>query len=102
MRVEQLVEAYANALVALQPNDQLLNTIRTAIGNETGEGAEEGLSKREVLQAKLTALEIRLDMAYSDRLEGRIDASYFDRRARKLRRRMESLRQEIEGFEHRT
>ena len=38
-------------------------------------------------------------MAYSDRLEGRIDATYFDGRARDWRRRMDVLRQEIIDLE---
>ena len=46
VREEKLIEAYASALVVLEPNDRLLNTIAAALKGDTGVVAEEGLTEQ--------------------------------------------------------
>lgn len=68
------------------------------VGNEFAV-ADDGASRRLRLQAEEQDIRRRLDIAYDDRLAGRIDALYFDRWAVQWRQRLCTIGKEIDTAE---
>ena len=96
-REEKIAEAYAIALTELNPNDKLLDMARAALSEDTEKSDDH--RRLTDLKAEFSTLEHLLDMAYEDRLAGRIDPSHFDQRALGWRGQMDALRQEVDELE---
>jgi DNA invertase Pin-like site-specific DNA recombinase len=96
IREEKISDAFASALSQMPPNEALLDVAAAALNGDMIESDESKLSN---LKAELSTLEVLLDMAYEDRLAGRIGPSHFDQRALGWRSQMDALRQEIDELE---
>jgi site-specific DNA recombinase len=97
IREEKIVEAYANALAMAYPDPRVLAEAAAALQGNTVVDADSDSEQREPagLRAEIDEIQTRMDIAYDDRLAGRIDADYFHRRSREWRNRMDFLRRRI-------
>jgi site-specific DNA recombinase len=99
IREEQIVEAYTTALAESDFNAERITAIINALDESdkqcnSSPGAELALVRNE-----LSALQRHLDVAYDDRLAGRIDSAYFNQRACVWRRQIELLCGRIKELE---
>jgi site-specific DNA recombinase len=101
VREEKIVEAYVNVLAMAHPDLHVLAEAAAALRGDVALDAGSDSDQRELagLQAELDEIQSRMDMAYDDRLAGRIDADYFHCRSREWRSRMDFLRRRIADCE---
>ena len=88
VREERLVEAFGEALAALPTGATTLEAARKALGRNEPVTHDLGETN---LRAEHTSLQARIDTAHDDRVAGRIDAAYFDRRAAEWRARTREI-----------
>lgn len=97
VREENLTELFARELAKLDPTEVLLAAMRAAL-----DGGDEGGDKLDLIaerQAELAELEQHLEVAYEDRLAGRITTSFFEQKAMGWRIRAAELRLELEELQ---
>ena len=99
IREERIDEAYTDALFGLVVGPDKLAKLNGALVGGEFVVADDGASRRLRLQAEEQDIRRRLDIAYDDRLAGRIDALYFDRRAAQWRQRLCTIGEEIDTAE---
>ena len=94
VREEKIVKAFVEALSSAHLDPRL---VARAAASLRGETAAEDIHQQEQarLHEKLDKLQVRLDTAYDDRLAGRIDYDYFQRRSMEWQNRMDLLRRKI-------
>ena len=99
IREQEIVDGFADALAQRTPTDFLLDEVASVLSGDVCQRSSSGQDRAADFEAELATLGDLLQMAYDDRLAGRIDSVHFDQRAAKWRRRMESLRHEIAELE---
>ena len=96
IREEKIVEAFTAALAAADlDRTKLAHAVSVLLG-EGSDGTTDSL-QREVdhLEDERRRLQASLDLAYDDRLAGRISAAYFEQRSAKWKDRFAAIRQDI-------
>ena len=99
VREEHLVEGYARARATLQLNREVRAAIANAIGEPDTVPTNDGELALVRLRVEHADLKARIELAYDDRLAGRIDAATFDVRADRWRARIAELAREIEDHD---
>ena len=99
VREEHLVESYARALATLRLDREVRVVIATAVGGPDTVPANDSELALARLRSERADLEARIELAYDDRLAGRIDAATFDVRADRWRARIAELAREIEDHD---
>ena len=96
-REEVLEERFADLLKGLVFDEEVINWVRQAL--QESHADEQYLRDEAVtqLQAQHTLLQRRLDTMYEDKLDGRVDDAFFDRKAAEWRAEQARLRQAIEA-----
>ena len=93
IREEKIVEAFTAALAAADLDQTKLDHAASVL---QGDGAADSrLLEIDNLQDESRRLQASLDLAYDDRLAGRISAAYFEQRSAKWEDRVAVIRQEI-------
>ncbi len=101
-REEILEQQFAAGLRELVTAPAALEWLRTEVaGSEESEQAARAQLLRSY-QAEWAGLQRRLDVLYDDRLDGRIDAPTYDRKAEPIRRAQGSIHERIRGCESMT
>ena len=98
-REEVLSERFGELLEGLAFDDEVLGWVREALRESHGDERrfhEEAIGR---LQAEYDRLQNRLDAMYVDKLDGRIDEAFYDRKAGEWRTEQDRLLRSIE--EHR-
>lgn len=99
VREELLEEAFTRALEALVFDDEVLAWISQALRESHQDEQkfhDEAVAK---LQAQYNALQKRIDVMYTDRLDGRIDAAFFDRMAGQCRKEQDDALQAMQAHQ---
>ena len=94
-REEQLKQRFADGLRALVIPTAILDWLQEELvaTDQSERAAREQALRRE--QAELGRLQSRLDILYNDRLDGRIDAETYDRKAGEIRLQQDRLRRRL-------
>jgi site-specific DNA recombinase len=94
-REEVLQQKFAAGLRELLAPSWVLKWMRTELveTDQTERAARAQALRRQ--QTELEGTQARLDLLYDDRLDGRIDAATYDKRAAETRKRQEQLRQQM-------
>ena len=96
-REEVLEERFADLLKGLVFDQEVITWVREALGESHAD--EQRLRDEAVtqLQAQHAILQRRLDTMYEDKLDGRVDETFFDRKAAEWRAEQARLLQAIEA-----
>ncbi len=96
-REEVLEERFADLLKGLVFDQEVITWVREALGESHAD--EQRLRDEAVtqLQAQHALLQRRLDTMYEDKLDGRVDEAFFDRKAAEWRAEQARLLQAIEA-----
>lgn len=95
VREEVLRESIAGALERVQPTEESAASVRRLVEWELAEGREARGASRSRLLAESERLERRLDAAYTDCADGRLDRERYDRLAAGWRSDHERVREEL-------
>jgi len=96
IREEKIVKAFTAALSTANVDQaSLVRACGALLGKAVGDAMETQRRKIDHLKDDGRRLQASLDMAYDDRLAGRIDAFYFEQRAGKWRDRLAVIKREI-------
>jgi site-specific DNA recombinase len=96
---QQIVEAYATAIAGFEIDNERLAAITTALEGKDKQCNDSPQAELARVRAELAALQRHLDVAYDDRLAGRISATYFNSRASVWLRQIELLADNVEQLE---
>ncbi len=98
-REEVLESQFAEELRELVTPSPILNWLREElVSSDVSErGAREQTLRRD--QVELDRLQKRLDVLYEDRLDGRIDAGTYDKKAAEIRQQQDRLRRRLAEFQ---
>jgi DNA invertase Pin-like site-specific DNA recombinase len=99
VREEQIIEAYATAFSGLEVESERLTAIINALDRSDKQCNSLPGTELALVRAELDAIQRHLDVAYDDRLAGRIDSAYFNQRAYVWRRQIELLCGRIKELE---
>ena len=99
IREERIDEAYIDALEKLVVGPDILVELNQISAEGEFEVDDDRANRLLRLQAEQQNIRLRLDIAYDDRLAGRIDAPYFDGRAAQWRQRLCAIGDEIDTLE---
>jgi site-specific DNA recombinase len=91
VREQQIIEAYVSALAELEIDTERLTALIGALDGSDQRRNRTPEAELTRARAELAALQRRLDVAYDDRLTGRIEPAYFNQRASGWRRQIELL-----------
>ncbi len=94
-REEKLTKLFAGHLRSLVIPHAVLEWLREVILASDIRGRAASAQTLHRYQMELDRLQSRLDVLYDDRLDGRIDASTFDKKAEEMRLNQQSLRTKI-------
>ena len=94
VREQAIADAYREALGQLELPAATAATVAAAMKGEPSNQANAQIDFDRV-RAERDDITARIDMAYDDRLAGRIDGKYFEERARRWRARLKELDGEI-------
>ena len=67
------------------------------VSDQTEQAARAQMARRQEME--LERLHARMDVLYGDRLDGRIDAAIYDKKAREIREQQEQIREKIRTTE---
>ncbi|HMV69579.1 MAG TPA: recombinase family protein, partial [Myxococcota bacterium] len=95
LREEVLAEHFARALRRLHFNDEVMTWLRTGLKESFGDTQRHHREAIERLEADCAKLQARIDAAYNDKLDGVIDAAFFERKANEWRAAQRELRRNI-------
>lgn len=95
----RLDEAVLRALRTLDMGEHNLTFLREALRDGHDAIAKARDQAVERINAQLARLQKRIDVAYDDRLDGRIDADLFESRSRAWREEQMNLRQELSRYD---
>ena len=98
VRQEVIVRAFLEALVGGGPSASAVEAARNVLTGREADRGEDG-DPDAALREELRGLRARLDLAYDDRLAGRIDSAYFDQRSTGWLARIRALEAELAGQE---
>jgi site-specific DNA recombinase len=98
-REEKVTDWFADQLRRLHFNDEVLDLVRDALkaSHETEQAERDDAIAR--LRADLDRARARVHTAYRDKLDGRIDAAFYDELAAEAREEQEAMQQEIDRWE---
>jgi len=95
-REEVIEERFAELLKGLILDDDVVNWVSEALLRSHGDARchhDEAIAR---LQAEYTRLQSRIDAMYVDKLDGRVDAAFFDRKAAEWRSEQDRLMRSLE------
>ena len=98
-RESLLDRAITASLRALRLDDEVLEWVKTALLSSHADEQEHHRAAMTRLQGEYDKLQRRIDAAYEDRLDGRIDPVFFDRKAREWRQEQGRIRRDIARHE---
>ena len=95
---EEIFEAnrFAELLKRLSFDDEILGWVTEALRQSHGDEKQHHDEAISRLQAEYKRLQARIDTAYEDKLDGKIDAGFFDRKAIEWRSEQDRILQSIE------
>lgn len=96
VREEVLEQRFSTLLGRLTFDDEVLDWVREALRQSHAEERQEHDTAIERLQADYARLQSRLDAMYVDKLDGRVDAGFFDRLSTEWRAEQDHCLKEIE------
>jgi site-specific DNA recombinase len=96
VREEVLEEQFTALLGRLQFDDEVLAWVREALHASHADKRQEQEWAIERLQAERRRLQTRLDAMYVDKLDGRVDAAFFDKMSAEWRAEQERCQREID------
>ncbi len=91
--------AFASALGTLRLDAEVMDWVKGALRSSMVDEKAEVAAAQARLQADYDKLQRRLDVAYDDKVDGRIDAATFDRKAREWREAQARIRSELAAHE---
>lgn len=91
--------AYVRALRKLRLNDVVHEWLKAALRQSRSVEKADHEAAVTRLQAEYDKIQRRIDAAYEDRLDGRIDAEFFDRKARGWREEQATIRRRLSAHE---
>jgi site-specific DNA recombinase len=94
-REEVLAERFGQLLRGLELDSEVLEWVATALRESHADEKREREETVVRLQAQYNLIQGRLDSMYLDKLDGRIDASFFDRKATDWRREQDGILRNI-------
>ena len=98
-REEILEECFTDIVRAIKIDDEVLALVTQALKESQQDQRQfhdEAIGR---LQAEYSRIQNRIDRAYEDKLDGRIDAAFFDRKAAEWRVEQDRLLQRIAGHQ---
>lgn len=95
-REEVLDEKFAEVLQQLWFDDEVMDWVAEALRQSHEDEKQQHDEAIDRLQAEYTRLQNRLDSMYLDKLDGRIDAGFFDRKAAEWREEQDRVLRDIE------
>ncbi len=95
-REEVLEERFAGLLKGLVLDDEVMGWVTDALRQSHGDAKRDHDEAIARLQAEYTRLQNRIDVMYVDKLDGRVDAAFFDRKATEWRYEQVRLLRAIE------
>ena len=95
-REEVFEEHFTGLLKSLSLDDEVLDWVTEALRQSHRDAKQHHDAAISRLQAEYNRLQNRIDAMYLDKLDGRIDAAFFDRRASEWRREQDRLLLSIE------
>ncbi len=98
VRQDILLRAFLEVLAGGGPSPGALGAAIHVLNGGEGDCGEQA-DPNVVLRDELRDLQVRMDLAYDDRLAGRIDSTYFDQRAAGWLARIRVLKAELAGRE---
>ncbi len=96
VREEVLEEKFTELLGGLRFDDEIMSWVRDALTQSHADERQEHEAAIERLQAEYERLQHRIHDAYVDKLDGRIDAAFFDLISAEWRREQERCLRDIE------
>ncbi len=99
-REEVLEEQFADLLKSLVLDDEVMDWVTEALRQSHSDAKRHHDTAIARLHAEYTRLQTRIDAMYVDKLDGQIDAGFFDRKASEWRKEQDLLLRSIE--EHQT
>jgi len=95
MREEALGAQFTEMLGRLNFDDEVLGWVRDALHSSHADKRKEQEQAIERLQAERLRLQTRIDVMYVDKLDGRVDAAFFDKMASEWRAEQDRCLREI-------
>ena len=95
-REEVLEEQFADLLKGLVLDDEIMGWVTEALRQSHGDAKRHHDAAIARLHAEYNRLQSRIDAMYVDKLDGRIEAAFFDRKASEWRSEQDRLLQSIE------
>ena len=95
VREQAIADAYIQALEQLELPAPTASFVGAAMRGDATDKSDDAARDLDRLRAERDDITARIDMAYEDRLAGRIGGDYFEERARQWRARLEELDGEI-------
>jgi DNA invertase Pin-like site-specific DNA recombinase len=95
-REEVLEEQFADLLKGLVLDDEIMGWVTEALRQSHGDAKRHHDAAIARLHAEYNRLQSRVDAMYVDKLDGRIEAAFFDRKASEWRSEQDRLLQSIE------
>ena len=98
-REHDIDDAFRDSLRSLRLDTEVVAWIKDALQTSRVHEKADHAEAISRLHAEYARLQARLDTAYDDRLDGRIDAAFFDRRAAEWRAQQATVRHRISAHE---
>jgi len=88
---EQITPQFEQTLKGIRLDDEILEWLKVTLRNGYAEETAYKAQTLERLKAESKRLADRLEVLYTDKLDGRIDAAFFDRKAAEIKAEQESV-----------
>ena len=98
-REEVIEQQFCTLLGSLRFDDEILAWVREALMESHADERQEHEQAIERLQSRYAVLRSRLDTMYVDKLDGRIDADFYDAKAAEFREEQSQVRYELKRHE---
>jgi site-specific DNA recombinase len=99
VREEVLQKEFASLIQALKPTDEQYQWMVEGLKTINATKDQEVVDRREYLNAEIARLNNRLSQLYEDKLDGVIDAEFYQKKAQEGRERLATIQEQLEQLQ---